>query len=158
MARKKKKKAGTYRRRRVGAAKGNTMKVLETGAIALVAGVGLTMLAQQLFPTMDSKIKGAAIAGIGVLVAPMLLKGDMGNSIAIGSVVAGGTMVLRGLGVISGVGLPYPSSYSAPRISGPGVNAMVNGPGVNTMVNGNRTVTSMVNGNSRRRSRAFDYM
>ena len=144
----KKTKKTTHRRRR------SRVGALDKGLLTEVAGaiggyvVG-NMIANNtsLLPTLDPKIKGAAVAAIGVMVVPRFMKSPIGKGIAIGMATAGGAVILKNLGVISGVMspvayLPYPSQR---RIAGSGINAMVNGSGINKMVNGSG-INKMVNG------------
>jgi len=148
MARKRKTKKTTHRRRR------SRVGALDKGLLTEVAGsiggyvVG-NMIANNtsLLPTLDPKIKGAAVAAIGVLVVPHFMKSPIGKGIAIGMATAGGAVILKNMGVISGVMspvayLPYPSQR---RIAGTGISAQVNGNGVNAMVNGSG-INRMVNG------------
>lgn len=147
MARYKKTKKTTHRRRR------SRVGALDKGLLTEVAGaiggyvIG-NMIANNtsLLPTLDPKIKGAAVAGIGIMVVPRFLKTPIGKGIAIGMATAGGAVILKNLGVISGMApvayLPYPSQR---RIAGAGINAQVNGTGVSAMVNGSG-IDAMVNG------------
>ena len=150
MATKKKSKKSPIRRRRRSV--GAVNKDLLTQAAGALGGYVLaTMAMAKIAPTLDSKIKGAVVAALGVFGVPMVLKNSIGRGLAIGFSTAGGIKLLQGFNVISGVGLrqdylPMPQS----RLNGAGINAQVNGTGqgVNAMVNGSG-INSMVNGRNR---------
>jgi hypothetical protein len=99
MARRKRKK--TYARRRRMSGIGST-KAMDMLAVIGGAAAG-SLLAQKLFPTMDEKIKNAAIAGVGAFLLPKLVKGSMGSALGMGMVASGGIGLLKNFGVISGV-------------------------------------------------------
>ena len=143
----KKTKKTMHRRRR------SRVGALDKGLLTEVAGaIGGYVIGNMignntsLLPTLDPKIKGAAVAAIGVMVVPRFMKSPIGKGIGIGMATAGSAIILKNLGVISGVMspayLPYPSQR---RIAGSGINAMVNGSGINAMVNGSG-INKMVNG------------
>lgn len=153
MAKRRTKKTTTRRRRRtVGAIAMN--KDLITQAAGAIGGfvVG-QMVASKIAPTMDSKIKGAIIAAVGIFAVPMVLKNTIGKGLAIGLAVSGGQKILQGLNVISGVDhlmiMPASGNMGLRQLAGSGVNAMVNGSGggVSAMVNG-RGINQQVNGRS----------
>lgn len=136
MAKKKAKKPTTRRRRRSVGAVNKDLMIQAAGALGgYVVG---TMLSAKIAPTMDKKIKGAAIAAVGVLLVPMVLKNSVGRGLAIGLATSGGVQLLQGLGVISGRSelQMLPSMQNGRMLAGPGINAMVNGPGISQMVNG----------------------
>jgi hypothetical protein len=149
MAKRKKTKPTTRRRRR---SVGAVNKDLLTQAAGAVAGfVAGQMIASKIAPTMDNKIKGLVIAAAGLFGVPMVMKNSIGRGLALGLAVSGGQKVLQGFNIIAGNGMPLMIMPGNGRrqLAGNGVNAMVNGNGVNAMVNGNG-VNAMVNGNDYR--------
>ena len=92
-------KKTSYRRRRVsGLGGGMLMKTLGVIAGAVVAN----MVAAKI-PIGDSKVKAAAVVGLGIFF-PKLLKGGFGESIGAGMVATGGVQLVSSLGLISGIG------------------------------------------------------
>lgn len=151
MARHRKTKKRTHHRRRsrVGALDKNLLTIAAGSIGGYVVG---NMIANNtsLFPTLDIKIKGAAVAAIGVLLVPRFMKSSIGTGLAVGMATAGGAAILKNMGVISGVGemayLPYTPQR---RIAGAGISAQVNGPGISAQVNGGGGISATVNGKRR---------
>lgn len=116
------KKKTTRRRSRVGAIPGGITDVLSVVAGAAVAKIAASKIA----PTMDAKIKNAALIVIGAVVLPKVLKNAMGKNIGLGMATAGGLGLLSDFNVISGIDtyqLPVvvsglPGSSQLPVMSG----------------------------------------
>ena len=142
MAKRKKVTKRPTRRRRVSGVGSDFMKE----AVGALGGyVVAKMLAQKIMPNLDDKIKGAALAGIGVLVIPKMISGALGKGLSIGLVVGGGDLVLRSAGIISGIEdmmyVPYQINgagidQSVNGMGNNGINQMVAGAGINTSING----------------------
>lgn len=128
-----KRRTTTRRRRSVGAI---NKSLLAKAAGAIGGYVAAEMLTSKVAPTMDAKIKGAAVIAIGLFGVPMLLKNEMGEGLALGFAVSGGHTILKGMNIISGT-RPMMLPYNQQRqIAGPGVPGFVNGAGVPGFVNG----------------------
>lgn len=96
MARRKKK--GSRRRKVSGFGGGFLMK-----AVGVIAGaVAANMIAAKI-PIGDSKLKAAAVVGLGVFF-PKLIKGALGEALGAGMVATGGVQLVSSLGLISGIG------------------------------------------------------
>jgi len=123
MARKKqqKKKGG---RRRVGAAGGAMgLKKMAPMAIAGIAGaVASQLLANNVMPTLDNKIKGGILVAAGIMI-PRFMKSPIGVGAGIGIAAVGGVTLLKGLGVVAG-----PMNY-LPGATRRGIPQMVGAPG-----------------------------
>lgn len=145
-------KKTTHRRRRVS---GMDKDILTMAAGSIAGYVVGNMVGSKIAPTMDSKIKGAAIAALGIFVVPMAMKNSLGKGLAIGLATYGGQSILKSLNVISGydgVGvrqLPInPYTLLPATVNGRGINQQVNGGnGISNMVNGvGDGISNMVNG------------
>jgi hypothetical protein len=99
MARRKKRKVSRRRSRKMGAAKGQIMDIVGIAAGAAAA----TILTSKLLPNLDSKIKNAAVVGIGAFLMPKVLKGAMGQNLGNGMIAAGSIGLLKDFAVISGI-------------------------------------------------------
>ena len=100
MAKRKKKKSYSRRRRMSGV--GATANIMDS--VAVIGGAAAAgLLTQKLFPTLDTKIKNAAVIALGIFAAPKLVKGSVGNALGMGMVAAGGLGLLKNFNVISGV-------------------------------------------------------
>lgn len=139
MAKSKKKPARRTARRRISGVAGSGMLSKVGGA--LVGAVAGRMLAQKLFPTLDEKIKGAAIAAAGVFLVPKFIKGPMGEGLAIGMAVAGGTTLLQSTGLIAGMNSPVMFLPVSNRVAGSGISQSVAGSGISQSVAGYSSLT-----------------
>lgn len=100
MARRKKKKSYSRRRRMSGV--GNPGKLMD--AVGVIGGAAAgSLLAQKLFPNLDEKLKNVAITGLGIYLVPRLIKGSMGSALGMGMVASGGIGLLKNFGVIGQV-------------------------------------------------------
>jgi hypothetical protein len=112
MARRKKRKSYTKTRRRMSGV-GATANIMDS--VAVIGGAAAAgILSTKLFPTMNDKIKNAAVIALGVFAAPKLIKGSVGNALGMGMVAAGGLGLLKSFNVLSGVNdvLEIPVSVS----------------------------------------------
>jgi hypothetical protein len=135
------KKTPARRRRRVSGIGGGDL--INTLAGALGGFVVGNMASGKLFPNLDPKIKGAALAGASIFFLPKLVGNTaIAKGAVLGLALSGGVVVLKSLGVISGIG-NKPEMIFLPAPGGQGVNSMVNGAGKNESGKG---VSSMVNG------------
>lgn len=86
MAKKKRSKSRT-RRRRIGAVGKNNLM----SAVGIIAGaVAARLVVKKVLPNMDERIKNAGVVAIGALVLPRFIKSDMGKAIGNGMIAAGG--------------------------------------------------------------------
>jgi hypothetical protein len=99
MARRKKRKVSRRRSRRMGAAKGQIMDIVAIAGGSAIA----TILTSKLLPNLDSKIKNAAVIGVGAFLMPRLLKGAMGQNLGHGMIAAGSIGLLKDFNVIGAV-------------------------------------------------------
>lgn len=92
MAKRRKAKKTSYRRkRRVGAIGGSNL----TSIAGIVAGaVAARMVVNKVLPNLDTKIKNAGVLALGAFVMPRLLKGDLGKALGNGMVAVGGAGLL----------------------------------------------------------------
>lgn len=99
MARRKKRKVSRRRSRRMGAAKGQIMDIVGIAGGAAIA----TILTSKLLPNLDSKIKNAAVIGVGAFLMPRVLKGAMGQNLGNGMIAAGSIGLLKEFNVIGAI-------------------------------------------------------
>lgn len=86
MAKRKRSKTRT-RRRRIGAVGKNNLM----SAVGIIAGaVAARLVVKKVLPNMDERIKNAGVVAIGALVLPRFMKSDMGKAIGNGMIAAGG--------------------------------------------------------------------
>jgi hypothetical protein len=108
---KKGKKHTTKRRRKMsGGMSGMLMQ-----AVGLVGGaVAARVLTSstKILPQIDSKIKDAAVIGLG-LYFPKLVKGPIGSSLGAGMVAMGGLALIQSTGVIAGIDNMIPATFMA---------------------------------------------
>ena len=105
------KKHTTKRRRKMsGGMSGMLMQ-----AVGLVGGaVAARVLTSstKILPQVDSKIKDAAVIGLG-LYFPKLVKGPIGASVGAGMVAMGGLALIQATGVIAGIDNMIPATFMA---------------------------------------------
>lgn len=92
MAKRRKSKKTSYRRKRkVGAIGGSNL----TSIAGIVAGaVAARLVVNKVLPNLDTKIKNAGVLALGAFVMPRLLKGDLGKALGNGMVAVGGAGLL----------------------------------------------------------------
>lgn len=107
MARKRK-KATSRRRRRMGAIgkAANLQSIL-----GIVGGaVAAKFVTARFLPNVDSKIKNAGVIALGALVIPKVLKGDLGKALGNGMIAVGGAGLaadlLPGIGAVDTIEFP----------------------------------------------------
>ena len=97
---KKKTKHPVRRHRRMGAAPSGEI----VNIVAILGGVVVGRLAsKKVLTTIDDKIKGVAMAGIGFIGAKKI-KSPIAKAFLTGFAVSGGELLFTSLGVISGIG------------------------------------------------------
>lgn len=92
MAKRRKAKKTSYRRkRRMGAIGGSNL----TSIAGIVAGaVAAKLVVKQLPDKIDDKLKNAGVLALGAFLMPKLLKGDLGKALGNGMIAVGGAGLL----------------------------------------------------------------
>lgn len=106
MAKRRKAKKSSYRRRRrmSGIGKLNVAGI-GTQVLGIAAGAaGAAILAKNVFPTMNAKVKAAIQIGAGIALPAFLLKNKMGEALGSGMIAVGAVNILQSMNVISGIG------------------------------------------------------
>ena len=101
MARRKKSRKVSRRRRRIGAiGKGFAMDAL--GLVAGAAAGRILTSSGKILPNLDPKLKSAAVVAIGAFF-PKFVKGALGKSIGDGMVAAGGLGLLQATNILGAI-------------------------------------------------------
>jgi hypothetical protein len=106
-----KKKHHTKRRRKMS---GGMQGVL-TQAVGLVGGAVAARIltnSSKILPQLDSKIKDAAVIGLG-LYFPKLVKGPIGASVGAGMVAMGGLALVQSTGAVGAIDDMIPATFMA---------------------------------------------
>jgi hypothetical protein len=105
------KKHTTHRRRKMsGGMSGMLMQAVGLVGGAVAARVLTTNT--KILPQVDSKIKDAAVIGLG-LYFPKLVKGPIGASLGAGMVAMGGLALIQSTGIIAGIDNMIPATFMA---------------------------------------------
>ena len=86
-----------------------------TQAVGLVGGAVAARIltnSSKILPQLDSKIKDAAVIGLG-LYFPKLVKGPIGASVGAGMVAMGGLALVQSTGAIGAIDEMIPASFMA---------------------------------------------
>jgi len=113
MARRKKAKKASYRRRRMS----GIGKVGSTASSALyvIAGAAVAGYVGKMLPaSMNDKIKAAVPVAVGIAL-PRFVKSSVGQGLGAGMVAVGGLKLIQSFGVLNGIGYAD-SSYSVPMV------------------------------------------
>jgi len=101
MARKRKKSVSRKRRRSSGMGASGGMV---TNLLGIIAGAAVgRIVANKLLPSIDTKIKNAAVVALGAFAFPKLIKGPFGSSIGAGMVAAGGIGLLQNFNIVGAI-------------------------------------------------------
>jgi len=91
------------------------MSGMLTQAVGLVGGAVAARIltnSSKILPQLDSKIKDAAVIGLG-LYFPKLVKGSIGASVGAGMVAMGGLALVQSTGAIAGIDDMIPATFMA---------------------------------------------
>lgn len=108
MARKKRAKKTSYRRKRkVGAIGGSNL----TSIAGIVAGaIAGKLVVNKFLPNVNTKIKNAGVIALGAFLMPRLLKGELGKALGNGMIAVGGAGLVGefvpGIGEVDTIDFP----------------------------------------------------
>jgi hypothetical protein len=108
----KKGKKNTPRRHRKMSGGMSGMLMQAVGLVGGAVAARVLTSSTKILPQVDSKIKDAAVIGLG-LYFPKLVKGPIGASLGAGMVAMGGLALIQSTGVIAGIDNMIPATFMA---------------------------------------------